>query len=189
MNNSTNNKEEQAFTLLQAYQQGDDTAFARLYDMYVNTMLNYGRCLTKDTELVKDCIQDVFVRLLNRQAPPKVNKVGAYLIISLRNRILDEFRKAAFSTDCPAEEALKTRATAGVETTYIAREEEHRTKRRADDMLDILTPRQREAFQMYYMEERKYEEICEAMQMNYHSVRNLVHRGMQKLRASNIAMR
>ncbi len=188
MKTSTQSKEEQALIFLQAYQQGDDTAFSHLYNMYVNMMLNYGRCLTRDTELIKDCIQDVFVRLLNRKSPPQVSKIGAYLIVSLRNRLVDEFRKQAFSTDTPADELLEKRVTEGVESGYIATEQEHYARKHAQNMLDKLTPRQREAFQMYFIEERKYTEICEVMQMNYHSVRNLVHRGMLRLRSTaNVA--
>lgn len=44
--------------------------------------------------------------------------------------------------------------------------------------MDKPYPRQRQAFQLHYIDERKYDEICEIMHMNYHSVRNLVHRGM-----------
>lgn len=50
--------------------------------------------------------------------------------------------------------------------------------------MDELTPRQRQVLTLYYIEQRKYEDICDIMQMNYHSVRNLVHRGMLKLRAA-----
>lgn len=49
-----------------------------------------------------------------------------------------------------------------------------------------LTPRQRTAFRLYFTEQRKYDEICGIMHMNYPCVRNLVHRGMQKMRASKI---
>ena len=34
-----------------------------------------------------------------------------------------------------------------------------------------------------YIEEKKYEDICEIMNMNYQSVRNLMHRGLTKLRS------
>ena len=50
-------------------------------------------------------------------------------------------------------------------------------------LLGQLSPRQREALTLYYIEERKYEDICEIMDMNYQSVRNLMHRGLTKLRA------
>ena len=36
---------------------------------------------------------------------------------------------------------------------------------------------------LYYIEEKKYEDICEIMNMNYQSVRNLMHRGLTKLRS------
>ena len=36
---------------------------------------------------------------------------------------------------------------------------------------------------VYYIEEKKYEDICEIMNMNYQSVRNLMHRGLTKLRS------
>ncbi len=49
-------------------------------------------------------------------------------------------------------------------------------------LLSQLSPRQREALTLYYIEERKYEDICEIMNMNYQSVRNLMHRGLLKLR-------
>ena len=49
-------------------------------------------------------------------------------------------------------------------------------------LMQNLTRRQRQAITLYYLEERKYDEICKIMQMNYHSVRNLMHRGMLKLR-------
>ncbi|KAB5206918.1 sigma-70 family RNA polymerase sigma factor, partial [Bacteroides thetaiotaomicron] len=39
------------------------------------------------------------------------------------------------------------------------------------------------ALTLYYIEEKKYEDICEIMNMNYQSVRNLMHRGLTKLRS------
>ena len=42
---------------------GDDDAYASLYEEYVQDLYQYGLCFTSDTELVKDCIQDLFVYL------------------------------------------------------------------------------------------------------------------------------
>ena len=60
MDTTTNLKDEQALSLLKAYHEGDETAFSTLYNMYIRMLLNYGRCLTTDNELVKDCVHDVF---------------------------------------------------------------------------------------------------------------------------------
>ena len=71
-----------------------------------------------------------------------------------------------------------------VENSYILDESSLNNVRKVQILMDELTPRQRQVFTLYYIEQRKYEDICDIMQMNYHSVRNLVHRGMLKLRAA-----
>ena len=50
------------------------------------------------------------------------------------------------------------------------------------DVADILGHRNVETTENYYIEERKYEDICQIMNMNYQSVRNLMHRGLSKLK-------
>ena len=45
-----------------------------------------------------------------------------------------------------------------------------------------LSPRQREIINLYYIEERKYDDICRIMGINYQSVRNLMHRSISRLR-------
>lgn len=98
MTNSTIiDKDQRALELLQAYQEGNASAFSDLYDMYIQLMLNYGCCLTSDVELVKDCIQDVFIRLLDKRQSPAVKRLSSYLVISLRNRLVDEFRKVSYN--------------------------------------------------------------------------------------------
>ena len=50
-------------------------------------------------------------------------------------------------------------------------------------LLDQFSPRQREALNIILYRRKKYEDICEIMNMNYQSVRNLMHRGLTKLRS------
>ena len=80
------------------------------------------------------------------------------------------------------------KAVEDVENSYIQDEKTVNNKRKVTALMNELTPRQRQVFTLYYIEQRKYEDICEIMQMNYHSVRNLVHRGMLKLRSVAVAM-
>lgn len=183
MINSTIDKDEQALQLLDAYGKGDVAAFSTLYDMYIQQMLNYGCCITSDIELVKDCIQDVFVRLMDKEHAPHVKRMSSYLIISLRNRLVDEFRKGANITDTSITDIARKNTTEDVESSYLDEEKNLTQSRMVSRLMDCLTPRQRQAFQLYYLDEKKYDEICAIMDMNYHSVRNLVHRGMLKLRA------
>lgn len=183
--NNIREREEAAQTLLAAYRQGDQNAFMSLYDMYVEMLLNYGLCITSDKELVKDCVQDVFIKLISKSQDLQVTKVTSYLLISLRNRLLDEFRRKNYMTETAVEDIRISSATVeDVENSYILDESSLNNVRKVQILMDELTPRQRQVFTLYYIEQRKYEDICDIMQMNYHSVRNLVHRGMLKLRAA-----
>jgi RNA polymerase sigma factor (sigma-70 family) len=162
---------------------GDDQAYAELYDMYVQMLYNYGLKMTNDQELLKDCIHDVFVKVyLKRNDKNAIKNLCSYLLISLKNRLLDEFRRQTFTTPNEVEEYEYRRAAEDVERDYICQERSLFQTEQVTHLMQNLTRRQRQAITLYYLEERKYEEICKIMQMNYHSVRNLMHRGMLKLR-------
>lgn len=182
--NNIREREEAAQKLLAAYRQGDQNAFMSLYDMYAEMLLNYGLCITSDKELVKDCVQDVFIKLISKSQDLQVTKVTSYLLISLRNRLLDEFRRKNYMTETAVEDIRISTTVEDVENSYILDESSLNNVRKVQILMDELTPRQRQVFTLYYIEQRKYEDICDIMQMNYHSVRNLVHRGMLKLRAA-----
>ena len=183
--NNIREREEAAQTLLAAYRQGDQNAFMSLYDMYAEMLLNYGLCITSDKELVKDCVQDVFIKLISKSQDLQVTKVTSYLLISLRNRLLDEFRRKNYMTETAVEDIrISSTTVEDVENSYILDESSLNNVRKVQILMDELTPRQRQVFTLYYIEQRKYEDICDIMQMNYHSVRNLVHRGRLKLRAA-----
>ena len=186
--NSIREREEAAQSLLAAYRQGDQNAFMSLYDMYAEMLLNYGLCITSDKELVKDCVQDVFIKLISKSQNLQVTKVTSYLLISLRNRLLDEFRRKNYMTETAVEDIRISTTVEDVENSYILDESSLNNVRKVQILMNELTPRQRQVFTLYYIEQRKYEDICEIMQMNYHSVRNLVHRGMLKLRSVAVAM-
>jgi len=95
--------------------------------------------------------------------------------------LCDESRKRVNLSDVSVDE-LDIISADNVEKDYIANEKEQTDNAYVTRMLDQLSPRQRKAIVLYYIEEKKYEDICVIMDMNYQSVRNLIHRGISKLR-------
>ena len=94
---------------------GDDKAYAELYDMYIQMLYNYGLKLTSDQELLKDCVHDVFVKVyLKRNDKNAIKNLCSYLLISLKNRLLDEFRRQTFTTPNEVEEYEYRRAAEDV---------------------------------------------------------------------------
>ena len=155
--------------LVTAFQSGDVSAFSTLYDMHINLLFNYGCKLTTDKELLKDCIHDVFVKLYTKKAELGIiDNFKSYLLISLKNKLCEELNPVAAGDD--------------VEHTYLEKEKSCFENIKVKHLLAQLSPRQREALTLYYIEEKKYEDICTIMDMNYQSVRNLMHRGITRLR-------
>lgn len=165
---------------------GDNEAFGLLYTMYVNQLYDYGLHFTSDSERVKDCVQDLFVKLYaTRKRLPAVENVRVYLYHSLKNILFNTLKKDAdydridaldpiFHVELSAESQL-------IETEQLT-EQLYERKKRIARMMRNLTPRQQEALYYRFAEELSYEEICRLMQMNYQSVRNLIHRTILKIR-------
>lgn len=176
------NADSETAQLLAEFREGNTVAFSRLYNLHVNLLYSYGCRLTTDMELLKDCIQEVFIKIYNKRTElDTVANFKSYILISLKNKLCDESRKRVNLSDVSVDE-LDVISSDNVEKDYIAYEKEQLDNAFVTRMLDQLSPRQRKAIVLYYIEERKYEDICVIMDMNYQSVRNLIHRGISKLR-------
>ena len=170
-------------TLLASFQAGNMAAFSQLYNLHINVLFNYGLKLTIDKELLKDCIHDIFVKLYTKKDElGTIDNLRSYLFISLKNKLCDELRRRMYMSDTAVEEVSISTPT-DVEDDYMEEEQSKNEFSLVRRLLDQLSPRQREALTLYYIEEKKYEDICEIMNMNYQSVRNLMHRGLTKLRS------
>ena len=145
--------DQEMITLLLAFEEGDATAFSKLYDLNVNLLFSYGCKLTTDRELLKDCIHDVFVKMYTKKEELKhVENFKSYLFISLRNRLCDEVRKRLYVSDAKVEE-LNPVSCEDVENNYLEREREHVNNKLVKHLLAQLSPRQREALILSYIEE------------------------------------
>lgn len=61
-----------------------------LYRRYYDLLLNYGLKIYPDKELVKDCIQDLFVKLHLSRKLSNTICVKTYLLKALRNLLTDK---------------------------------------------------------------------------------------------------
>ena len=64
---------------------GDMTALSLLYKANYNLLFNWGMRFVSDEEFVKDCIQDVFVKICSSRKLSSTPYVRSYLLTSLRN--------------------------------------------------------------------------------------------------------
>ena len=158
--------------------------FTDLYDKTIDDLFTFGMKFTTDREMVKDCIQDVFVKLYTKKNELEtIANIESYLYVSLRNRINDEFRHNSHVSDNEMDENSLKALRDDSETYDMERiEEEQKKHNRLKEFVRCLSPRQQEIIKLYYVEQRKYDDICRIMGINYQSVRNLTHRSLLRLR-------
>ena len=158
--------------------------FADLYDTHIDNLFAFGSRFTSDRELIKDCIHDVFVKFYaKKEKLDSVGNIESYLYISLRNRINDEFRRNLHLCDNEINDTSMRMLAENEE--YYAERMEHQMALTAsvEKSFEKLSPRQQQIINLYFIEQRKYDDICRIMGINYQSVRNLMHRSISRLRA------
>ncbi len=157
-----------------------------LYDAYVNDLFTYGLYLGFDKESVKDAIHDVFLKLAtNKNFLNNAVNIKFYLFRSLKNRLIDIHKNSKEHVTLKTTEAsleIPFNMIINVEELLIEREEKLQIKNEIEQMLDTLTPRQREIIYLRYIHEYDYKQISGLLQISVHGCRKLVSKAIMSLR-------
>ena len=158
--------------------------FTTLYDKHIDNLFAFGSRFSSDREMIKDCIQDVFVKLYTKKdSLDSVENIDSYLYASLRNRINDEYRRNVRLCDKEIND-VNMKKIAEADAFALERQERQQIlSASVEQFFEKLSPRQQQIINLYYIEQRKYDDICQIMGINYQSVRNLMHRSIMRLRS------
>ena len=182
LSNNSMFTQDESYIKWKLFLEGDDQAYSWIYTHYIQVLYNYGLQITPDSEIVKDCIQDVFVKIYKAKKKltvPQNPKV--YLMIALKNNIYNTFNQERLQKNY-AFSLYKTEEQLTVKNEFIDQEARHEEMNNIKRMMKILTPRQREVIYYRFIEELSYDDICQIMGLNYQSAYNLLQRSLQKIR-------
>ena len=80
--------------LIKRLHQGDEAALASLMRMYYNDLYHYASRFTKDHDLIKDCMQEVFISLWQRRENAgSIISPRYYLLRAIKNKTLKALHK------------------------------------------------------------------------------------------------
>ena len=182
LSNNSMFTQDESYIKWKLFLEGDDQAYSWIYTHYIQVLYNYGLQITPDSEIVKDCIQDVFVKIYKAKKKltvPQNPKV--YLMIALKNNIYNTFNQERLQKNY-AFSLYQTEEQLTVKNEFIDQEARHEEMNNIKRMMKILTPRQREVIYYRFIEELSYDDICQIMGINYQSAYNLLQRSLQKIR-------
>jgi RNA polymerase sigma-70 factor (ECF subfamily) len=168
--------------LWQAFQQGEETAFAHLYERFMPGLYSYGMKLVRDEAVVRDCIQDLFITLWNgRGALGKAQSIKYYLNSSLRRDLVRRIRRMhPFSQELP--EAYDFQVTLDAESVLVLEEMSREQVGQLNAAMNQLPARQKEALYLRYYENFSYEEIAAIMNISPGVAYNFVYRALLYLK-------
>lgn len=164
---------------------GDEKSLSDIFTLYYSDLYKYGIKIFDLPDLVKDSIQDVFVRIWEkRDTIGDVQNPKAYLISSVRRKL---FVNKETRSDEISDELLKKEGKQNFSfstTEFIEIEEISQQIRNSLVMaINNLPERQRELVFLRFYYDLKYLEIAKIMEVNEQTVRNMMQRTLSNLRA------
>lgn len=170
-------KEEKKFV---SFQKGEEKGFEFFFNEYYACLSFFAFKILKDDAAAQDVVSDSYIKLWEkREIIDKPSSVKSYLYTTVKNACIDLLRKA--------ERVRKYES----ELMTISPEWEHTILHRMieAEVLRILVAskaklptKAKRVFEMFYFENKSYQEIAEELDISIHTVKNQKIRAVKLLR-------
>ncbi len=173
------------YYLWKSFKEGNDDAFYRLYDQYVDDLYYFGIHFSRDKGFIQDCIHDLFLDLYKyRHKLSDTDNIRFYLLRSLRRKIHKEQVKIIPIVYDNTLSSVRDQTVLAFEDLLIASETENENHRMLKEVMKNLTDRQREGLSLRFEQNLTYPEIAEILGMSVESARTSIYRALKLLRKS-----
>ncbi len=166
------------------FKNGNGEAFNYIYCHYFPILFVYGCQFSKNRELIKDLIQDLFLHIkVNRQKLGPTASIKFYLFKSFRRMIIKKNTKLTdFSYDDYGKN-FDFEITLSHENNLIEDQTQKELKDKLKKAIDSLTKKQKEIIIYYYYEGFSYEQIASIMDFSKTEyARKLIYRSVDALK-------
>lgn len=175
-------KDELNQQLWQDYRAGAPSALAQLMQLHYTDLFHWGMRLCPEREIVKDCIQELFLSLWQIHATiGEVENVRAYLLKSLKTKLLRELSKQ-HNHLYELNDEYDFDVLFSPDMRMIEDEYEVYQLKRLEQVLDQLPQRQKELIYLRFYQDLSYDQIAETMQIGRQSLYNLLQKALTSLR-------
>lgn len=173
------------YFLWESFKRGDDKAFFNLYDQYVDILLGFGLHFSRDIDLIKDCIHDLFLDFYKyRKQLSGTDNIKFYMFRSLKRKIQKELsKKSIFSSEEEGKYAFLELEPA-YDDVIIKTEIKEENSELLRVAMSNLTNQQREALFLKFEQDLGYPEIAQIQNISVESARTNIYRAIKALRKS-----
>ncbi|MDN5202186.1 sigma-70 family RNA polymerase sigma factor [Fulvivirgaceae bacterium BMA10] len=162
----------------------NDLALVILYNRFIDDIYHYGERITNDKELIKDCIQDIFVDLwCNRKKLPEVTSLKHYLFKVLKRAIIKKLeRNRRLFGEKNISEDHDIQIVLSYESRLISSQISEQQQKRLLKSLNSLPIRQKEAITLKFLDGFSYQEVADILSISIKSTYNLIYRALDLLK-------
>lgn len=152
--------------LINAYRNGDESAFAELVNTHKDKLFTNIYMIVKDPDVAQDILQDTFIKAVNTIQSGRYNDEGKFFPWISRiahNMAIDYFRKQKRYPTTLMDEEFNVLDTADfAEGSFEDRKIEEETHMQVKELIQTLPDAQREVLVMRHYMEMSFQEIAEA---------------------------
>jgi RNA polymerase sigma-70 factor, ECF subfamily len=165
--------------------QGDQAAYAELYDVIAPVVFGLAKRVTRDHQLAEDVAQEALVEVW-RQAPrydPTKGKAMTWVATIAHRRAIDRVRAEQSRHDREHRVAvdLQTNTTGDEVSAGVLRQA---TAQQVEQALAVLTASQSEVIKLAFYDGRTYAEVAELLSIPLGTAKTRIRDGLLRLRDS-----
>ncbi len=169
--------------LWEGLKRGDKELFLALYKKYYHALLFIGLKETRDSSLVKDGIQQIFLYLWEKKDSIGTAKnVKSYLVSSLLRKLSTNLKSSQDTDLEPAPDFNSEDPRLNPEERLIRKDQQGRLGKLLAARINALPNRQKELIILRFYEGLSYDEIGIRTGLSHRTVYNKIHEGVKKLR-------
>jgi RNA polymerase sigma-70 factor (ECF subfamily) len=152
---------------------------AELYLRY--TELIYGVCLKylKDPESAKDAVMNIYQELIIKLQTNEVDNFKSWLYVVAKNHCLMQLRKEKKMVIVEFQSSVMQSEDFSHLDNVLEKEQDFK---RLEQCLDKLPEEQRQSIQLFYLQNKCYNEIVEQTGMEWNKIRSLIQNGRRNLK-------
>ncbi|REL33061.1 sigma-70 family RNA polymerase sigma factor [Rhodohalobacter sp. SW132] len=165
---------------------GRQEALGEVFLRYYTRLYNYGMKLMHSDDMVKDGVQELFLKLWNnRESVDHAKCVEFYLLFSLRRILFDQKKKSmSIHRRDQIYMSMNSDTLQSMEESIVEGELESERYRKFNKAMKLLTGRQKEVLYLRLQHGLTNHEIAILLDLSDQSIKNYVYEAIKHLRES-----
>lgn len=163
---------------------GDQQAFAQLYDRFAPGLYSMVVKMTNDDAEAQDVLQDAFAHIWRRAATYDSRRSAAFTwaVMVTRNKCIDRLRVRQRFARIVDKAAAESAGSDGMDDAAAEEAGLRDDRQRLRAMLTKVSPDQKQAIELAFFNDFTHEQIAERLGAPLGTVKARIRRGLQKLR-------